>query len=126
MGEIMPAVDPKVLKKLKIKDLLVPFAMARRLSSAQLSDLVARAMEDKRFDLSVSCDEFDDLLMDEAQAKTWAEELEESGTASHLFTVEAPTDDRKTFGGFTEEELSRMSPEQRLAVANKVEFERAR
>lgn len=66
----MSAVDPKVLKKLKIKDLLVPFAMDRRLSSAQLGDLVARAMEDKRFDLSVSSDEFADYFMDEAQAKT--------------------------------------------------------
>ena len=63
----MPAVDPKVLKRLKIKDLLAPFAMSRGLSSAQLSDLVARATEDKRFDLSASSDEFADYHLDEAR-----------------------------------------------------------
>ena len=46
--------------------------MSRGLSSAQLSDLVARATEDKRFDLSASSDEFADYHLDEAQARAWA------------------------------------------------------
>ena len=122
----MPAVDPKVLKRLKVKDLLAPFAMSRGLSSAQLSDLVARATEDKRFDLSASSDEFADYHLDETQARAWAEELEQSGKAGHLFSVPpAPASGKKTFGGFTEAELAQMPPEQRLAIANQLEFNRA-
>jgi hypothetical protein len=33
--------------------------------------------------------------------------------------------DAKTFGGYTEAELAEMTPEQRLRIANSVEFERA-
>ena len=54
----MPAINPQRLKELLIKDLLTPFAMKRRLSYAQLNDLVRRAMADKVFDLSASDDEF--------------------------------------------------------------------
>ena len=36
----MPAVDPKKLQRLMITELLVPFAMKRRLAGAQLADLV--------------------------------------------------------------------------------------
>ena len=100
--------------------------MSRGLSSAQLSDLVARATEDKRFDLSASSDEFADYHLDEAQALAWAEELEQSGKAGHLFSVPpAPASGKKTFGGFTEAELAQMPPEQRLAIANQLEFNRA-
>jgi hypothetical protein len=34
------SVDPKELKKLKVLSLLVPFALQRRLSYAQLDDLL--------------------------------------------------------------------------------------
>ena len=124
----MPAIDPKKLKRLKIKELLAPFAITRGISNAQLGDLVERAMEDSRFDLSASSDEFADHFMNEFEAKEWAYELERSGKAPHLFSVVTPdpATGTKTFGGFTEEELSRMPPEQRLAIANRVEFDRAK
>ena len=54
----MPAVNPKKLKRLLVAELLLPFAMKRRLTSGQLEDLVHRAMADKRFDLSASSDDF--------------------------------------------------------------------
>ena len=82
----MPAIDPVKLKRLKIGALLVPFAMKRGLSPAQLSDLVERAMTDSRFDLDAATDEFSNFLIDEDDARFWAEDLEKLGTAPHLFT----------------------------------------
>ena len=64
----MPAVSPKKLKRLMITELLVSFAMKRRLSAAQLADLVERGMTDTRFDLSATSDDFADYHMDEAEA----------------------------------------------------------
>lgn len=123
---LQAAVDPKILKRLKIKDLLAPFAISRGLSNAQLSDLVARATEDKRFDLSAFSDEFADYYMDGVQARAWAEELEQSGRAGHLFSVSPPpANASKTFGGFTEAELAQMPPKQRLGIAKQLEFDRA-
>ena len=123
----MPAIDPVKLKRLKISHLLIPFAMKRGLTAAQLGDLVERAMADSRFDLSAASDEFANFTVDEDDARYWAEELERAGTASHLFAVAAkePKTEAKTVGGYTEEELSKMPPETRLAIANRVEFERA-
>ena len=123
----MPAIDPIKLKRLKISHLLTPFAMKRGLTAAQLGDLVERAMADSRFDLSAASDEFANFTVDEDDARYWAEELERAGNASHLFSVAAkePKTEAKTVGGYTEEELSKMPPEARLAIANRVEFERA-
>ena len=124
----MPAIDPVKLKRLKIGALLVPFAIKRGLSPAQLTDLVERAMADSRFDLDAATDEFSNFLIDEDDARFWAEDLEKLGTASHLFTVagkEQKKGDAKTFGGYTEAELAEMTPENRLRIANRVEFERA-
>ena len=54
----MPAVSPTKLKRLLTMEMLLPFALKRRLSAAQLEDLVHRAAADKRFDLSAYNDEF--------------------------------------------------------------------
>jgi hypothetical protein len=126
-GMVMPAIDPIKLKRLKISHLLMPFAMKRGLTSAQLGDLVERAMADTRFDLDAATDEFSNFLIDEDDARFWAEDLERLGTAPHLFSVAGtnPKPNAKTVGGYTEAELSKMPPEQRLAIANRVEFERA-
>jgi hypothetical protein len=123
----MPAIDPTKLKRLKISHLLVPFAMKRGLTPAQLGDLVERAMADNRFDLDGATDEFSNFLIDEDDARFWAEDLEKLGTAPHLFSVvgKEAKPEAKTIGGYTEAELAKMPPEARLAIANRVEFERA-
>jgi hypothetical protein len=123
----MPAIDPIKLKRLKIAYLLIPFAMKRGLSPAQLNDLAERAMADSRFDLNAANDEFANFMVDEDDARFWAEDLERAGTAPHLFTGAGKEQKRetKTFGGYTEAELAAMTPENRLRIANRVEFERA-
>jgi len=123
----MPAIDPIKLKRLKISALLVPFAMKRGLSPAQLNDLTERAMADDRFDLNAANDEFANFLVDEDDARYWAEALEGSGVAAHLFTTadKKQKSEENTFGGYTQAELAEMTCEQRLRVANQVEFERA-
>jgi hypothetical protein len=122
----MPAVDPKKLKRLMITDVLAPYAMRRGLSRGQLDDLVQRAMEDKRFDLCASSDEFADHFMDEAQATDWAQEFERSNKAPHIFPTSQAAKSEENFGGYPISELEKMKPEQRLAIANKVERERAK
>src|ERR1700704_3455887 len=114
----MPACDPKKLKRLMISELLAPFAMKRRLCDAQLADLVHRAMEDKRFDLSASSDTFVNFTLDEAEAASWAEELERSNTAPHLFTSEERNDGQpeELYGDLKMADLLKMPPESRLAI----------
>jgi hypothetical protein len=124
----MPAVDPKKLKRLMVNELLVPYAVKRRLSGAQLADLVQRGMSDARFDLSATSDEFADYHLNEAEAAEWADELDRSGKAPHLFTPDPrlqPKPEEK-YGGYTAEQFEAMSAEQQLAVANRVEYERAK
>ena len=82
----MPAVNNGTLKKLLITQLLVSFALKRRLSLAQLEDLVERAMTDPRFDLTASSEKFADPGMTAAEAANWAEAVERSGKAAHLFS----------------------------------------
>ena len=119
----MPAVNPSKLKRLMITELLVPFAMKRRLAGAQLADLVQRAVADKRFDLSASSDEFAGL-MDEDQASDWAEEFERSNTAPHLFSA---NDQRveEMYGNIRKDDFDKLPPEQRLAIINQIDYERA-
>jgi hypothetical protein len=97
----------------------------RRLSGGQLADLVERAMRDTRFDLSAASDDFAGF-MNEAEAADWALELERSNKAPHLFTSQdgEPAANQKRFGGYTEQELEQMSPQQVLRIANQVEFEK--
>jgi hypothetical protein len=124
----MPAVDPTKLKRLMATTLLLPYAMKRRLSPTQLSDLVRRAVTDKKFDLSATSDEFADYHLDEAEAAEWADELDRSGKAPHLFTPDPrlqPKPEEK-YGGYTAEQFDAMSPDQQLAVANRVAYERAK
>jgi hypothetical protein len=54
--------------------------------------------------------------------------MERSGTAARLFTTDAAdaVKPEKTYGGYTAAELEKMSPQDRLAVANRVEAERAK
>jgi hypothetical protein len=124
----MPAVDPKKLKRLMITERLVSFAMKRRLSPAQLADLVERGLVDARFDLSATSDDFADHHMDEAAAGDWAEEIERSGKAPHLFTPDPRFQPKpeERYGGYTAEQFEAMSSDQQLAIANRVEYERAR
>ena len=123
----MPAIDPKKLKRLLISTLLVPFAMKRRLSPAQLADLVERAMSDKRFDLSASSDEFANYYLDEAEASDWAEEFERSKTAPHIFPIEGQEQKpEEMYGGVKMSDFLKMPAEQRLATANRLEAERAK
>ena len=114
----MPAVDPEKLKRLMVTELLVPFAMERRLSGGQLADIVARATRDKRFDLSASSDDFAGY-MDEAEATDWAVEFERAGTAPHLFTGEAQEPEAMV-DGLKQSDFLKLPPEQRLAIANKI------
>jgi hypothetical protein len=121
----MPAVDPKKLKRLLITQLMTPFAMQRRLSAGQMGDLVERAMRDPRFDLSASSDDFAGC-MNEHEAAEWAKELERSNAAPHLFTsdgAEQVTDEER-FGGYTREELQKMSSQRALSIINQIEFEK--
>jgi hypothetical protein len=124
----MPAISPNKLKRLMITELLVPSAMKRRLSAAQLADLVQRGMTDTRFDLSATSDDFADYHMDEAEAANWAEELEQSGQAPHLFSPDPRLQPQpeERYGGYTAEQFDAMSPDQQLAVANRVAYERAK
>jgi hypothetical protein len=123
----MPAINPQRLKELLIKDLLTSFAMKRRLSYAQLNDLVRRAMADKVFDLSASADEFANPFLDEVETTYWLENLERSGRAAHLFTADGPdaAPPEETYGGYTAAELQKLPPEKRLALANRMEEDRA-
>jgi hypothetical protein len=116
----MPAVDPKKLKRLMTLELLLPFALKRKLSGGQLGDLVRRAMLDRRFDLSAHCDEFAGY-MDASEASDWAAEFERSGVAPHVFDVPERAEEASTKSA-----LPILSPEQRLAIANRIEFERAK
>ena len=56
------------------------------------------------------------------------EELERSRKAPHLFTMDAvdAVKPEETFGGYTAAELDRMSPQDRLVIANRVEYQRAK
>jgi hypothetical protein len=124
----MPAIDPMKLKRLMATNLLIPYAMKRRLSPTQLSDLVRRAIADKKFDLSATSDEFADYHLDEAEAAEWADELDRSGKAPHLFTPDPrfqPKPEEK-YGGYTAEQFEAMSPQEQLSVVNRVEYERAK
>jgi hypothetical protein len=119
----MPAIDPKKLKKLMITELLVPFAMRRRLSEAQFADLIRHAAANQRFDLSASSDRFANDFVDEFEATYWAEEYERSGKAPHLFP-NAGLDNEKPeemYGGVN---ISELPPEVRLQFANKIADER--
>ena len=92
------------------------------------ADLVQRGMLDARFDLSATSDEFADYHLNEAEAGEWADELDRSGKAPHLFTPDPrlqPKPEEK-YGGYTAEQFEAMSGEQQLAVANRVEYERAK
>src|ERR1700730_14507089 len=122
----MPAVDPKKLKRLMISELLAPFAMKRRLCDAQLDDLVHRAMEDKRFDLSAVSDTFVNFTMDQSEAAHWAQELERSNKAPHLFTSEERNHGQPEdmYGDLKMADLLKMPPQSRLAISNRVEAER--
>ena len=124
----MPAINPQRLKELLIKDLLTPFAMKRRLSYAQLNDLVRRALTDKVFDLSASADEFANPFLDEVETTYWLENLERSGKAAHLFATDGPdaVTPEETYGGYTAAELQKLPPEKRLALANRMEEDRAK
>jgi hypothetical protein len=120
------SVDPKELKKLKVLSLLVPFALQRRLSYAQLDDLVERALTEKLFDLDAATHTFA-LYIDQSEATYWAEALERSGKAAHLFVTDMadPEKPEETFGGYTAADLEKLPPERRLEVANRVEHDRA-
>jgi len=102
--------------------------MKRRLSSGQLDDLLQRALADKLFDLSASSDEFAHSFLDEVEATYWAENLERSGKALHLFTTDAvdTTKPQETYGGYTTAQLEKLPPQDRLVIANRVEAERAK
>ena len=120
------SVDPKELKKLKVLSLLVPFALQRRLSYAQLDDLVERALTEKLFDLDAATHTFA-LYIDQSEATYWAEALERSGKAAHLFGTDVADAEKpeETYGGYTAAELEKLPPERRLEVANRVEHDRA-
>ncbi len=120
----MPVVDPKKLKRLMVTEMLVPFAMKRRLSGGQLADLAERAMRDKRFDLSASSDDFA-ALMNEDEATDWAIEFERAGTAPHLFNTQShdTSNSEEMFGDVPMSQVEEMSAEARLRLANEVEAE---
>ena len=122
----MPAVNPNKLKRLMTMELLLPFALKRKLSAAQLEDLVHRATADKRFDLSAYNDEFAGYMSAD-EASDWAAELERTGKAAHLFDTE-PTASRsdQMFGNLPLSEVEEMSAEARLRLANEVADEERR
>jgi hypothetical protein len=80
------------------------------------------------FDLSASADEFANPYLDEVEATYWAETLKLSGKAAHLFTTDGPdaATSEETYGGYTAAELQKLPPEKRLALANRMEEDRAR
>jgi hypothetical protein len=123
----MPAVNPKKLKRLMTLELLLPFALKRKLSAAQLEDLAERAMVDKRFDLSAYSDEFAGY-MNADQATDWATEFERVGTAPHLFATEGDdlSKPEEMFGDVPLSEVEEMSAEARLRLANKVADQKRR
>jgi hypothetical protein len=123
----MPAVNPKKLKRLLVAELLTPFAMKRRLSSGQLEDLVYRAMQDKRFDLSASSDDFAHYMNVE-QATDWATELQQGGTAPHIFSNadQANARTEEMYGGMKKSDFEKLPAETRLRIINKVEAELAK
>ena len=123
----MPACDPQKLKRLMISELLAPFAMKRRLSGGQLDDLVRRAMSCKLFDLSASSDTFVNFTLDEAEAGNWAEELERSNTAPHIFSSAEKNNGEAEdmYGDMRMSDFLKLPPESRLAISNQVEAERA-
>ena len=122
----MPAVNPNKLKRLMTMELLLPFALKRRLSAAQLEDLVHRAAADKRFDLSVYSDEFAGY-MNSDEASDWATELERTGKAAYLFSVDGTASrPEQMFGSVPLSEVEEMSPEARLRLANEVADEERR
>ena len=78
-------------------------------------------MRDPRFDLSASSDDFAGC-MNEHEAAEWAKELERSNAAPHLFTsdgAEQVTDEER-FGGYTREELQKMSSQRALSIINQI------
>lgn len=118
----MPVSDSKKLKRLMVKELLMPFAMKRGLTSAQLDDLVHRDIAHQRFDLSASTNNFAHH-MNEREATDWAAEFERLGSAPHIFPNDAqrgPAPEQE-FGGIKMSELLKMPAEQRLRIANQVE-----
>jgi hypothetical protein len=123
----MPAVNPAKLKRLMAIELLSQFALTRRLSAAQLEDLVNRATADPRFDLSAYSDEFAGYMNAE-QATDWAMELERAGDAPHIFAVEGrqAAQPEKMIAGVPASKFAKMTPEQRLALANKAADEERR
>jgi hypothetical protein len=120
------SVDPKELKKLKVLKLLVSFALQRRLSYAQLNDLVERALTEKLFDLDAATHEFA-LFTDQTEATYWAEALERSGKAAHLFGTDVSGTDKpqETFGGYSVADFQQLPAEKRLEIINRVEHDRA-
>ena len=122
----MPAVNPNKLKRLMTMELLLPFALKRRLSAAQLEDLVHRAAADKRFDLSAYNDEFAGYMSAD-EASDWASEVERTGKAPHLFDVEGTASrPEQTFGNIPLSEVEEISAEERLRLANEVADEERR
>jgi len=123
----MPAVNPKKLKRLLVAELLLPFALKRRLSSGQLEDLVHRAMADTRFDLSASSDSFAHYMNVE-QATDWASEFERAGSAPHIFSDagQGGSAAEDTYGGMKKSDFEKLPAETRLRIINKVEAERAK
>ena len=121
----MPAVSPTKLKRLLTMEMLLPFALKRRLSAAQLEDLVHRAAADKRFDLSAYNDEFAGYMSAD-EASDWDSEVERTGKAPHLFDAEAASRPEQMFGDVPLSEVEEMSPEARLQLANEVADEERR
>ena len=68
-------------------------------------------MADARFDLSATSDEFADYHLDEAEAAEWADELDRSGKAPHLFTPDPRFQPKpeERYGGYTAEQFEAMS-----------------
>ena len=127
-GEVnMPAVDPIKLKRLMTLEMLLPFALKRRLSAGQLGDLVRRAMDDRRFDLSAHIDEFIGY-MNPDEASVWATEFEQGGTAPHIFSTPGghASESEDMFGDLPMSEVTALSCEARLRLANEVADEKRR
>jgi hypothetical protein len=67
------------------------------------------------------------LYTDQMGAAYWAEALERSGMAGHLFGTDGASAEKheETYGGYTAAELLDLPAEKRLEVANRVEHDRA-
>jgi len=120
----MPSVNPATLKRLLIMEALLPFALKRRLSAAQLGDLVHRATSDRRFDVSATSNTFAGL-MNEAEASDWAFEFERAGTAPHIFSSSEAGQVEMIFG-MPKTEFEKQRPEVRLQLANQHAHEQRR